>query len=622
MSIRKSVTLVAISVTLLVASTLIVVAHFGQTRLHERLAHEVTASKNLLWSQVTERLYERMETGIANFEADFALRQALKQGDTAGLRQAVDSLINLIGDQGYFDQLYLFDAAQHPLCCEDANRVPQDVAALLRVQFGSEQPLRGIGRNARGEPVALLAFTLSLRHQPIGAAVFQKPLTETLERFKSIDGSEIYLAGADGRLFAGTRPELFEQLGLALPPLGARVLDTKTLGEATYSVATLPIPGVDGQPLAQLVSIADESAIHAAQRRFEWIAYASVALILVLAALGLFWYMRHALGPLDQAVATVSRLADGDLSVSFETHRRDEVGRLMRALQTMVERIRDIVGHLHSASGDLHQSAGNMARVAATSKIQFDRQKAETGHVDLAVTQMANSAQEVATHTTRAVGATTEARQRIECSREILERTSDLIGVLAVEIDQAASVVLGLADRSQSVGNVLDVIRNIASQTNLLALNASIEAARAGEHGRGFAVVADEVRQLATRTHHSIQEIETMIGALQKSSNEAVGVIHANRDRARESVDHYGQAVQNLDAFSESVSILTDMTHQIASAAEEQCRMAEEIARSINQISLLAQEHADAAETGFDQSAHLNALSDALRERVAYFRIH
>jgi len=183
-------------------------------------------------------------------------------------------------------------------------------------------------------------------------------------------------------------------------------------------------------------------------------------------------------------------------------------------------------------------------------------------------------------------------------------------------------VVLSLADRSQSVGNVLGVIREIAGQTNLLALNASIEAARAGEHGRGFAVVADEVRQLAQRTQRSIEEIETLIGALRSSSSAAVEVIHANRDRARQSVDHYGQAVQNLDAFSESVAILTDMTHQIAGAAEEQSRMAEEIAVAINQIAALAQDHAEAAESGFGQGAQLNDLSKLLHEQVAYFRIN
>ncbi|MGQ9659971.1 MAG: methyl-accepting chemotaxis protein [Thermochromatium sp.] len=332
--------------------------------------------------------------------------------------------------------------------------------------------------------------------------------------------------------------------------------------------------------------------------------------------------MRHALRPLHTAVVTVSALAEGDLNVSFETGRQDEVGTLMRALQSMAERLRHIIGHLHVASGDLHDSASSMVRLAEHSKIQFDRQKAEIGHVDNAVMHLANAAQQVADHTSRAVDATSDARRRIEHSRQILDQTTQIIEALAHEIDQAAEVVLGLADRSQSVGKVLGVIREIAEQTNLLALNASIEAARAGEHGRGFAVVADEVRQLAQRTQRSIEEIETLIGALRSSSSAAVEVIHANRDRARQGVDHYGQVVQNLDAFAESVAILTDMTHQIAGAAKEQSRMAEEIAVAINQIAALAQDHAEAAESVFGRGAQLNDLSKLLHEQVAYFRIN
>lgn len=635
MTIRKRVTLVAITVTLLVAAALILLAQVTQARLDARLAQEIATGKALVWNQVTERLYERMEVGSADLEADFPLRQAVKSGDFNELQQAVGSLVNLIGGQGYFDRLALFDAAQTPIYHTDGTRasdgseVPPDASSLARLQAGGEQPLRSIGRNANGEPVALLAFRLSMRHQTIGSAVFQKTLTPALERFKTIDGSEIYLSGSDGRQFDGTRPELFAQLfeqsaatNFKLPPLNETRIATHRIGAATYSIAILPIPGVEGQPLARLISIVDDSAAHAAQRRFEMLAYGSVALILLLATIALFYYMKHSLGPLDKAVATVARMAEGDLSVSFQTDRRDEVGCLMRAMQSMVERIRDIVGHLHSASGDLHRSAGNMAHLAETSKIQFDRQKVETSQVDLAVTQLANSAREVATHTTRAVDVTGEAHRQIGVSRQILETTSQTITILAGEIDLAASVVLGLADRSQSVGQVLDVIRQIASQTNLLALNASIEAARAGEHGRGFAVVADEVRQLATRTHRSIQEIETMIAALQSSSNEAIVVMHANRDRAKQSVDHYSQAVQNLDVFAESVNLLTDMTHRIASAAGEQSRMAEKIAISINQITQLAQEHAETADGSSDHSAQLNALSDALRERVAYFRVH
>ena len=408
---------------------------------------------------------------------------------------------------------------------------------------------------------------------------------------------------------------------MKLPALGEISHQTRVSGESAYSVALAPVSGIDGHPIAHLVSIADDTAAHAARQRFELIAYSGVALLLVLAPVGLYLYMRHVLSPLDTAVAKVAALAEGDLNVSFATHRKDEVGQLMSALQGMVERICDIVGHLHLVSGDLHDSAGDMARLAETSKIQFDRQKAETGHVDLAVGQLANSAQEVAMHTGQAAGTTAEARERILGSRQILAQTTESIERLAIEIDEAANVVLGLADHSDAVGQVLDVIRTIASQTNLLALNASIEAARAGEQGRGFAVVADEVRQLAIRTQASILEIETLIGALQRSSKDAVGVIHANRDRARQSVDRYGQAVNNLDAFATAIAHLTDMIHQIAHAAEEQSRMADDIALSVSQITQLAQEHAEAADGGFAQSAHLNNLSQALRERVSYFRL-
>ncbi|MBV5311129.1 methyl-accepting chemotaxis protein [Chromatium okenii] len=621
MTIRKSVTLAAICVTLLVAAALILVARAGNARSEARLALAVTTDRALIWNQVAERLFEQMENGIASFTDNFPLRQAVKARDINQLQPEITSLTNLIGEQGYFEQLYLFDAAQQRLCCGDATTLP-DVAALLKIKSEDQKPLRRIGRNAQGEPVALLAFQLVMRHEPIGTVVFQQSLASALERFKVVSGADIYLVSGDGQLFAGTRPELFKQISPNLPPLGERVYTRVSSDTAIYATAILPVPGVDGLPLVHLISLSDETAAFIAQQRFEWIAYSGVGLLLILASFGLFWYMRRALRPLNDAVQTVSALAEGNLNVSFATTRNDEVGLLMTALQSMVERIHGIVSHLHSASGDLHHSAGGMARMAQTSKIQFDRQKTETGHVDVAINQLATSAQEVTNHTSRAVTATEDARQRIASSRQILTETTGIIELLASEIEQAAGVVLGLADHSQSVGNVLDVIRNIASQTNLLALNASIEAARAGEHGRGFAVVADEVRQLATRTHQSIQEIETMIHCLKSSSSEAVTVIHANRDRAQQSVAHYGQAVQNLDAFSESVQVLMELTHQIASAAEEESRMVEEIARAINQITLLAQEHAAAAEDGFGQSAQLNDLSHALRERVAYFRIH
>ncbi|MFD2113438.1 methyl-accepting chemotaxis protein [Thiorhodococcus fuscus] len=623
MRIRTSVTLAAISVTLVVAALLILVSHLNDQRLQSRVAEEMADAKQLIWRQVRERLFTHMAMGAKSFEDDFYLRQAIKQKDAAALKEAVASLENLVGGQGYFERFHLFDTENAVLCCGDPARISQDAIALAAKTADDGERHRGIGRDADGTPIALLSAPLNVRHAQIGTLVLEQPIAPLLQRVKNWDETESALIGLDGARLGDTNAQLFDQLkGDALSRLGEKGRRTANLDQGVFNAIRIDVQGIDGNPVARLVSLSDFSAGYAAQSRFETIAYSSIALTLILATLALYWYMRRATRPLDQAIGMVSKLADGDLNVAFASNRHDEVGELMRAMQTMVERIRDIVTHLREASGDLQDSASHMAQRAETSKIQFDRHKAETHHVNAAVSLLASSAQDVANHTTHAVGTTADAHQRIVDSRQILEETSALIDTLATEIDQAAEVVIGLADQSNAVGSVLEVIRAIASQTNLLALNASIEAARAGEHGRGFAVVADEVRQLAMRTQHSIQDIESLIASLQNRSTDAVGVIHANRDRAKQSLDRYGQAMGNLDAFGESINSLTEMTRRIADAAEEQSRMADEIARAIDQISQLAAENSGAADSGFAQSAQLQQLSSRLSEHVAAFRIH
>jgi len=344
MTIRKSVTLAAILVTLTVAAALILVAQAGNLRIEQRLTQEAASGRSLVWNQSLERLFEHMNTGMVDFERDFALRQALKSGDAQAARQAVESLINLVSEQGYFDQLIVLKLDGERLYGDEASAVSSHVQALVTAAAADDRPKHGLGLDAQGEPVALLAFRLLVRHEPIGTVVFQRSLGTVLERFKAIQGAEVYLVGAEGSLFAGTRPDLFEQLGLSWPALGRIDRQTRSIDTATYTATLLPLPGVDGQPLAHLVSVADATAVHLEQRRFEFIAYTGVALLLILASLGLFYYMRHALRPLHTAVVTVSALAEGDLNVSFETGRQDEVGTLMRALQSMAERLRHIIG--------------------------------------------------------------------------------------------------------------------------------------------------------------------------------------------------------------------------------------------------------------------------------------
>jgi methyl-accepting chemotaxis protein len=194
------------------------------------------------------------------------------------------------------------------------------------------------------------------------------------------------------------------------------------------------------------------------------------------------------------------------------------------------------------------------------------------------------------------------------------------INALARDIDQASEVISNLQKETDSIGSVLDVIRGIAEQTNLLALNAAIEAARAGEQGRGFAVVADEVRTLASRTQASTEEIQNMITKLQTGANQAVQVMVKGKDQAASSVDHASRAGQSLQNITRAVSVIKDMSNQIASASEEQSAVSLEINRNINNISDVANETATGSREISTGANELARLAAELQKLVGHFK--
>ncbi|MCP3669675.1 MAG: methyl-accepting chemotaxis protein [Gammaproteobacteria bacterium] len=312
---------------------------------------------------------------------------------------------------------------------------------------------------------------------------------------------------------------------------------------------------------------------------------------------------------------------DGDLTVRLDTSGNDELSGLSIAFNRYTEKIQGIIKQVGDATGELTSSSSELHRISDETHGGMMQQRSETQHAATAVTQMASTVKEIAKSSEAAAQSANDADKEAVAGKTIVGEAAETINKLAAEVEQSAEVINRLENDSDAIGSVLDVIRGIAEQTNLLALNAAIEAARAGEQGRGFAVVADEVRTLASRTQESTQEIQEMIERLQVGSREAVQVMSSSRATTQQTVTKASEAADSLAKIADAVGVISDMNTQIASAAEEQSAVAQEIDMNIVQISDLAENGADNITHVTNASGSLSKLSEGLQSLVQQFKV-
>ena len=352
-------------------------------------------------------------------------------------------------------------------------------------------------------------------------------------------------------------------------------------------------------------------------------AYIVVAVVTVL-LLGLsgVWVMRSISIPLGKLRSSIERAErDRDLTVKVGVAYHDEIGQVAQAYERMMSRFHEIMTDIQAISRLLQDNSSELSETTVGTRRDVGIQTRETDQVATASTEMTHAIEEVSRQSQNAAQAANDANRATRDGNAVLRTTIESITRLAERLRGASDVVNRVETDSTAIGSVLDVIRGIAEQTNLLALNAAIEAARAGEQGRGFAVVADEVRSLAQRTQQSTEEIQDMIARLQAGTREAVSTMHSGTNEMKRTVDEAEKARASLEAISNSVSVISDMNTQIASATEEQMSVSKEISRNVVSINDICKRSEESVSKVDHASQEMKTIASRLGEIVRNFKL-
>ncbi|BFT61843.1 methyl-accepting chemotaxis protein [Pseudomonas moorei] len=312
---------------------------------------------------------------------------------------------------------------------------------------------------------------------------------------------------------------------------------------------------------------------------------------------------------------------DGDLTQRLQYSKKDELGELVTWFNRFLDKLQPAIALIKQNTIDARGTADQSSLIARQTSESMQVQFREIDQVATASNEMSATAQDVANSASNAAQAARAADQAARDGVIIIERSTRDISILAEDVSQAVTEVEALAVNSEQIGTVLEVIRSIAEQTNLLALNAAIEAARAGESGRGFAVVADEVRNLARRTQDSVEEIRQVIERIQTGTRGIVVTMHLSQTKAHSNAGQVHQALLALSKISDAVTVISDMNLQIASAAEEQSAVAEEVNRNVSAIRSVTEILTEQASESAQVTSQLHVLTTQQMKMMDQFRV-
>ncbi|EGQ8415693.1 methyl-accepting chemotaxis protein [Vibrio parahaemolyticus] len=420
-------------------------------------------------------------------------------------------------------------------------------------------------------------------------------LSDLVNQVNLFDAGYLFLVTDDGTTIAHPQSKYNgEKLNSYLPQVDLnKATQHIEVDNNPYMVSLTHIPSENWY----VGAIIDETAAYSmvGELRNSAIIYSIIAVLASVIALTLL--IRTLMRPLDTLNTAIKDVASGkgDLTQRLETDTDQEFSDLAKNFNTFMENLQQQIIESKSISDQILTGTQITAEGARDSAGAIQTQLQELEQLATAMHEMSVTATEVANNAQGAASAAKEADQATIEGSSVVSESTQTINMLSDSIDLAVEEVQVLESATANIETILKVINDIADQTNLLALNAAIEAARAGESGRGFAVVADEVRTLAQRTQESTTEIRSMIEQLQSGASSVASAMHQSKGSAVEAVEKADLANDALQRIRDAIQRISDMNLQIASAAEEQSLVAEEINNNTVNIKDLSTQVADSA---------------------------
>ncbi|EXJ13060.1 methyl-accepting chemotaxis protein [Nitrincola nitratireducens] len=482
---------------------------------------------------------------------------------------------------------------------------------------------------ATGNQVSTVAVPIYKNNQIVSVMRGAVTLDTLINRVRELNQDpqvDIYLINTDGQLLTPSRS--MADTSRAITSQASEAIAQMMAGSGRYLNGAneevvgsyIPIP-VLGWGL--VLEVKASEAMRPVQKTVWILLFFFLFIVIAATAIGLL-IVRSIVQTLGGdptfAASVVRRVAQGDLTVTIPISKHQESS-LLGSIEAMRKSLSGTIDRIKTNSETLASSATELSQISQETDRGVKYQSSQLDNAATAINEMAATVEEVARSAQSAADQIVHASEKAKIGGNIVSSSVASMHKLSDEISKAAEIIQNLKSDSDTIGSVLQVIRDVASQTNLLALNASIEAARAGDSGRGFAVVADEVRGLARRTEESTNEIQSVINQLQSRAEQAVSAINQSVEHTESTLESSEKANVALDEILALVHAAHDMIQHIATATEEQSAVAKEINQNIHGIKDIADQSAEHVGQSTEATNALSQLAEQLHSEMNRFNV-